>query len=286
VTESTSPLAKRRIGMIGAGNMASALVRGLIASGRVTKEQIRASDVLEEKRRAMAEAHGIAVGDDNADVASFADLVVLAVKPQVIDQAASTIADRLAPETLVVSVAAGVPIRALEALLPRSRRIVRAMPNTPALVLAGATGIAASAGADARDLDAATALFEAVGRVVRVEEPLLDAVTGLSGSGPAYVMLVIEALTEGGIKAGLDRVAASSLAIDVVYGSAKLLVETGDDPARLRAMVTSPNGTTVAGLRALETGGLVAALVDAVESATKRSRELGREAEARLTGKK
>jgi pyrroline-5-carboxylate reductase len=121
---------------------------------------------------------------------------------------------------------------------------------------------------------------------VCVEEPLLDAVTGLSGSGPAYVMLVIEALTEGGVKAGLDRVTASSLATDDVYGSAKLLVETGDDPAHLRAMVTSPNGTTVAGLRALERGGLVAALVDAVESATKRSRELGQEAEASLkTGK-
>jgi pyrroline-5-carboxylate reductase len=286
MTKIASPLARRRIGMIGAGNMAGALVRGLLASGRVTKEQIRASDVLEDKRRAMAEVHGIAVGDDNAEVASFADLVVLAVKPQVLDQAALTIANNLAPETLVVSVAAGVPIRALEALLPRSRRIVRAMPNTPALVLAGATGIAASTGADAGDLEAATALFEAVGRVVRVEEPLLDAVTGLSGSGPAYVMLVIEALTEGGVKAGLDRVTASALATDVVYGSAKLLVETGDDPARLRAMVTSPNGTTVAGLRALETGGLVAALVDAVESATKRSRELGSEAEERLTRKK
>jgi len=280
-----SPLAGRRIGMIGAGNMAGALVRGLLASGRVTKEQIRASDVLEEKRRAMADAHGVVVGDDNAAIASFADLVVLAVKPQVIGQAAATLADHVAPETLIVSIAAGVPIRALEALLPRSRRIVRAMPNTPALVLAGATGLAASKGANAEDLDAATALFEAVGRVVRVEEPLLDAVTGLSGSGPAYVMLVIEALTEGGGKAGLDRDTATLLATDVVYGSAKLLVETGEDPARLREMVTSPNGTTLAGLRALQAGGLVAALVDAVESATKRSRELGDEAEARLTRK-
>jgi pyrroline-5-carboxylate reductase len=282
VTAPVSALAGRRIGMIGAGNMAGALVRGLLVSGRVTKEQIRASDVLEEKRRALSDAHGIVVSDDNAAIASFADLCVLAVKPQVIAQAAATLADHLAPETLVVSVAAGVPIRALEGLLPHSRRIVRAMPNTPALVLAGATGLAASAGADARDLDAATALFEAVGHVVRVEEPLLDAVTGLSGSGPAYVMLVIEALTEGGVKAGLDRATALALATDVVHGSAKLLVETGEDPARLREMVTSPGGTTLAGLRALEARGLVAALVDAVESATKRSHELGLEAEARL----
>jgi pyrroline-5-carboxylate reductase len=282
VTAPVSALAGRRIGMIGAGNMAGALVRGLLVSGRVTKEQIRASDVLEEKRRALSDAHGIVVSDDNAAIASFADLCVLAVKPQVIAQAAATLADHLAPETLVVSIAAGVPIRALEGLLPHSRRIVRAMPNTPALVLAGATGLAASAGADARDLDAATALFEAVGHVVRVEEPLLDAVTGLSGSGPAYVMLVIEALTEGGVKAGLDRATALALATDVVHGSAKLLVETGEDPARLREMVTSPGGTTLAGLRALEARGLVAALVDAVESATKRSHELGLEAEARL----
>jgi pyrroline-5-carboxylate reductase len=269
--------------MIGAGNMAGALVRGLLVSGRVTKEQLRASDVLEEKRRALAEAHGIVVSEDNAAVARFADIVVLAVKPQVIEQAAATLGNVLAPETLVVSIAAGVSLGALEALLPRSRRIVRAMPNTPALVLAGATGVAASAGADARDLEAAISLFESVGRVVRVAEPLLDAVTGLSGSGPAYVMLVIEALTEGGVKAGLDRTTALSLATEVVYGSAKLLVETGDDPAHLRQMVTSPNGTTVAGLRALESGGLVAALVAAVENATKRSRELGQEAEERLT---
>ena len=286
MTASTSPLEGRRIGMIGAGNMAGALVRGLLFSGRVTKEQIRASDVLVEKRQALAEAHGIVVSDDNAAIARFSDIVVLAVKPQVIGQAAATIADALAPDTLVVSIAAGVPLGALEALLPRSRRIVRAMPNTPALVLAGATGIAASTGADARDVEAATSMFESVGRVVHVEEPLLDAVTGLSGSGPAYVMLVIEALTEGGVKAGLDRETALSLATEVVYGSAKLLVETGDDPARLRQMVTSPNGTTVAGLKALETGGLVAALVAAVENATKRSRELGQEAAERLTRNK
>jgi pyrroline-5-carboxylate reductase len=254
-----------------------------LVSGRVTKEQIRASDVLEEKRQALAEAHGIVVSDDNAAIARFSDIVVLAVKPQVIGQAAATLADALAPDTLVVSIAAGVPLAALEALLPRSRRIVRAMPNTPALVLAGATGIAASTGAEAFDLEAATSMFEAVGRVVRVEEPLLDAVTGLSGSGPAYVMLVIEALTEGGVKAGLDRETALSLATEVVYGSAKLLVETGDEPAHLRQMVTSPNGTTVAGLKALETGGLVDALVAAVETATKRSRELGQEAAERLT---
>ena len=283
MTEVSSPLAKRRIGMIGSGNMAGALVRGLLVSGRVTKEQIHATDVLEEKRSALAREHGIVTSDDNAAVARFADVVVLAVKPQGIDQAAATFADALAQETLVVSIVAGVPLRALETLLPRSRRIVRAMPNTPALVLAGATGIAASSGATEGDVDVAKALFEAVGSVVRVEESLLDAVTGLSGSGPAYVMRVIEALTEGGTNVGLDRQTALSLAMGVVYGSAKLVLETGEDPARLREKVTSPNGTTVAGLAALEAGGLFSALVSAVESATRRSRELGVEAERRLT---
>jgi pyrroline-5-carboxylate reductase len=269
--------------MIGSGNMAGALVRGLLVSGRVTKEQIRATDVLESKRDELAREHGIVTSDDNAAVARFADLVVLAVKPQGIGQAAATFAGALAPETLVVSIAAGVPLRALETLLPRSRRIVRAMPNTPALVLAGATGIAASHGATEADIAAATALFEAVGTVVRVEEPLLDAVTGLSGSGPAYVMRVIEALTEGGVNAGLDHATALALATGVVHGAAKLVLETREDPARLREKVTSPNGTTVAGLAALEAGGLFQALVSAVESATRRSRELGREAEERLT---
>jgi pyrroline-5-carboxylate reductase len=268
--------------MIGAGNMAGALVRGLLASGRVEKTQISATDVLEENRQALEQAHGIVTSDDNRAIAGWANLVVLAVKPQVIGDAAKRLADALAPETLVVSIAAGVPLGALAALLPRSPRIVRAMPNTPALVLAGATAISASSGTDATDMAAATALFEAVGRVVRVDEGLLDAVTGLSGSGPAYVMLVIEALTDGGVRAGLDRETALLLATEVVHGSSKLVMETGTDPAKLREMVTSPNGTTVAGLRALETGGLVAALVDAVESATKRSRELGREAEERL----
>jgi pyrroline-5-carboxylate reductase len=283
VNDEASPLAGRRIAMIGAGNMAGALVRGLLGSGHVSKEQIRASDVAEERRAAFAREHGVVTSDDNAATASFADLLVLAVKPQVIGQATATFADSLAPETLVVSIAAGVPLEALQALLPRSPRIVRAMPNTPALVLAGATAFAATSAVDARDTAAVTALFEAVGRVVRVEEPLLDAVTGLSGSGPAYVMLVIEALTEGGVKVGLERSTALLLATEVVRGSAKLVVETGEEPARLREMVTSPNGTTVAGLRALESGGLVAALVDAVKSATERSRELGTEALARLT---
>jgi pyrroline-5-carboxylate reductase len=263
--------------------MAGALVRGLLASGRVKKEQIRASDVLEAKRRALETAYGIVTSDDNAAIAGWADLVVLAVKPQVMAAATATLVDALASETLVVSIAAGVPLRALGTLLPRSPRIVRAMPNTPALVLAGATAISCSSAVEAADTAAATALFEAVGRVVRVDEELLDAVTGLSGSGPAYVMLVIEALTEGGVNAGLDRATALLLATEVVHGSGKLVVETGTDPAKLREMVTSPNGTTVAGLRALESRGLVAALVDAVESATRRSRELGREAEERFT---
>ncbi len=272
----------QRIGLIGSGNMALALARGLVASGRVTAEQVRASDPNEARRALLAKEHGIAVSESNADVARWANVVVLAVKPQMIEPAIASIADALAPDTTVVSIAAGVPIAALEARLPAGARVVRAMPNTAAIALAGATGLSGGSRATAEDLALARSLFEAVGSVVVVDEALLDAVTGLAGSGPAYVMLVIEALADGGVKMGLARDAALLFAAQTVYGSAKLLLETKEHPARLKDMVTSPAGTTIAGLCALESGGVRGSLIDAVERATLRSRELGAQAVARL----
>jgi pyrroline-5-carboxylate reductase len=192
------------------------------------------------------------------------------------------LAPLIRPEQLVISIAAGVPIAAIEAILPSGSRVVRAMPNTAAIVLASATGVAAGSRATAEDVTSAKALFEAVGRVVVVDESSLDAVTGLSGSGPAYVMMVIEALADGGVKVGLTREAALLLAAQTVYGSAKLQLETKEHPARLRDMVTSPGGTTIAGVHALESGGLRPALINAVERATLRSQELGGQAAARL----
>jgi pyrroline-5-carboxylate reductase len=277
-----SALANRRIGLIGAGNMAAALARGLLASGVVSPDRVRASDVNENRLGELKRAHGIEVTADNRALASWADLLVLAVKPQVIDTALADLTGSVAANALVVSIAAGVPLAAIEARLPAQAHTVRAMPNTAAMALAGATAIAPGSHASAGDLAAAKALFEAVGRVVVVDEALLDAVTGLSGSGPAYVMMAIEALADGGVKMGLSREAALTLAAQTVYGSAKLQLETGEHPARLRDMVTSPGGTTIAGIHALEAGGLRTTLMNAVESATHRSKELGAEASARL----
>jgi pyrroline-5-carboxylate reductase len=265
----------RRIGMLGAGNMAGALIRGLLASKSVSKEQISASDVRADHLKELEAQYGIKTYSDNRQLAAASDLVVLAVKPQVIDRVLDQMADAFAPNTLLVSIAAGVPIRSLEARLPEHVRVVRAMPNTAAIALAGATGIAPGSRATQEDIDVTQALFASVGRSVVLDESLIDAVTGLSGSGPAYVMIIIEALADGGVKVGLHRDTALLLAAQTVYGSAKLLLETGEHPGRLKDMVTSPGGTAIAGLHTLESGGLRRTLIDAVDSATKRAIELG-----------
>jgi pyrroline-5-carboxylate reductase len=265
----------RRIGMLGAGNMAGALIRGLLASKSVTADQISASDVRADHLKELAAQYGIKTFSDNRQLAAASNLVVLAVKPQVIDRVLDQMADAFAPDTLLVSIAAGVPIRSLEARLPAHVRVVRAMPNTAAIALAGATGIAPGSRATEEDIEVTQALFAAIGRSVVLDESLIDAVTGLSGSGPAYVMVIIEALADGGVKVGLHRDTALLLAAQTVYGSAKLLLETGEHPGRLKDMVTSPGGTAIAGLHTLESGGLRRTLIDAVDSATKRAVELG-----------
>ena len=261
--------------MLGAGNMAGALIRGLLASKSVTAAQIVASDVRADHLKQLEAEYGIKTYVDNRQLATWSNLVVLAVKPQVVDRVLDQMADAFAPDTLLVSIAAGVPIRSLEARLPSHVRVVRAMPNTAAIALAGATGIAPGSRATQDDIDVTQALFAAVGRSVVLDESLIDAVTGLSGSGPAYVMVMIEALADGGVKVGLHRDTALLLAAQTVYGSAKLLLETGEHPGRLKDMVTSPGGTAIAGLHTLESGGVRRTLIDAVESATKRAIELG-----------
>jgi pyrroline-5-carboxylate reductase len=279
---SGTTMEKRRIGMLGAGNMAGALIRGLLASGDVKTNQIRASDVRSERLEELAKTYGIVTHGDNRELARWANVVVVAVKPQVVDRALEQVTDALVADTLVVSIAAGVPLKAIEARLPAGVRAVRAMPNTAAIALAGATGIAPGSGATEDDLRVAKALFDAVGRTVVLDENLIDAVTGLSGSGPAYVMLMIEALADGGVKVGLHRDTALLLAAQTVYGSAKLLLETGEHPGRLKDMVTSPGGTAIAGLHTLESGGLRRTLIDAVDSATRRAIELGEIMRAKL----
>ncbi|MFO0758127.1 MAG: pyrroline-5-carboxylate reductase [Byssovorax sp.] len=265
----------RKIGFIGGGNMAGALIRGLLQSSTVAAEQIRASDVKSERLDELHQKYGIVASDDNEALARWADVIVIAVKPQIVDRILQPIAASLNEGDLVISIAAGVPIDAIEARLPEGARVVRTMPNTAAIALAGATAIAPGSHATPADLQTAKALFEAVGRCVVLDESLLDAVTGLSGSGPAYVMLMIEALADGGVKVGLGRDTALLLAAQTVYGAAKLQLETGEHPGRLKDMVTSPGGTAIAGLHTLEAGGLRRTLIDAVEAASNRSAELG-----------
>jgi pyrroline-5-carboxylate reductase len=275
----------RRVGFLGAGNMSGALIKGLLHAKVLPPDRIFASDAKSERLAHLHDTHGIRTTTDNHALLKECDVVVLGVKPQVIDKVLTEVGGEFRSDQLIISVAAGVPIEALEARLPKGARVVRSMPNTPATVQAGATAIAAGAHAKEDDLRIARELFEAVGRVVILDEGLLDAVTGLSGSGPAYVMLIIEALADGGVKVGLHRDTAMLLAAQTVFGSALLLLETGEHPGRLKDMVTSPGGTAIAGLHTLESGALRKTLMDAVEVATKRAAELGREMSAKLGAK-
>ncbi|HEX4448965.1 MAG TPA: pyrroline-5-carboxylate reductase [Polyangiaceae bacterium] len=272
----------KRLGFLGAGNMAEALIKGILHAKVLPPERILISDVKAERLAHLHQAHGIRTTTDNHLLLRESDVIVLSVKPQTIDKVLTEVGGSIRPDQLVVSVAAGVPIEALEARLPPGSRVVRSMPNTPATVQAGATAIAGGAHAREDDLRMARELFEAVGRVVQLDEGLLDAVTGLSGSGPAYVMLIIEALADGGVKVGLHRDTALLLAAQTVFGSALLLLETGEHPGRLKDMVTSPGGTAIAGLHTLESGALRKTLMDAVETATRRAAELGTEMSAKL----
>ncbi len=266
------------LGFLGTGNMAEALLKGILRAGVFRAESIWGSDPRRSRCDVMKERYGIGVTTHNLDVVRKANLVVLSVKPQVLVNVCGEIAAHLKPRALVISVAAGVPLAVLQAHLPKGTRIVRVMPNTPALVGAGATAIAAGANATPEDLVTTERIFKSVGMTVVLEEEQLDAVTGLSGSGPAYLFLVIEALSDAGVKMGLSRYNALALAAHTVLGSAKLLIETGEHPGHLKDMVTSPGGTAIAGLHTLEAGGLRTTLMNAVEAATKRSRELGEQA--------
>lgn len=250
--------------------MGEALVGGLVASGWCAAGDVHVVEPVEARRAALAGAlPGVSLGTEPV----AADGAVLAVKPA--DVAAACEALAPAHPGRVLSIAAGVPTAAVERALGGNVPVVRAMPNTPALVGAGASAIAAGAWAGPADLDWAESILGAVGVVVRVKEPLLDAVTGLSGSGPAYVFLVAEALIEGGVAAGLPRDVSTTLAVQTLLGAARLLAERGDGPEALRAAVTSPGGTTAAGVRALEARATRSAFIEAVLAATERSRQLG-----------
>ncbi len=258
------------VGTIGAGNMAEAILRGLLRAG-IAPDALCAADPDANRRQRMQEL-GVRATSSNLDVVRTSELVVLAVKPQQLAEAASALPRDGGP--LYLSIVAGVTTSALRERLGASARIVRSMPNTPALIGAGISAVAADTGAAPADLDLACAVLQAVGSVVRVSESALDAVTGLSGSGPAYVFAFIEALTEAGEREGLPIEIARSLAIETVHGAARLALDSGEDPAVLRARVTSPGGTTLAGLNALSEAGFREAILAAVRQATARSKEL------------
>jgi pyrroline-5-carboxylate reductase len=263
-----------RVGFVGAGRMATALSRAWTSAGLTRADRVVASDPLPAARDAFA-ADGFRAFPDNRSVLAESDLIVLAVKPQSVPAVLEEIRSHLSPRQLTVSIVAGVTLRRLADGLGPSRRLVRVMPNTPCLVGASASAYCPGDGATADDAALVERLMRAVGLAIRLPEHLLDAVTGLSGSGPGFVYVVIEALSDGGVRMGLPRDAATALAAQTVLGAAKMVLETGDHPGVLRDAVASPGGTTIAGLHALERGGLRAALMDAVEAATRRATELG-----------
>lgn len=268
-------MSQQKIGLIGAGQMATALGQGWILAGLVRRENLLASDPFVEARQRFAEATGSPTTDDNQQVAAHAELLVLAVKPQQMEAVVTGLAGALKPETLVVSIAAGVRLARLAEWLGRPTRLVRVMPNTPCLIGQGAFGYCLGGTATEADGQRIGPLLEAVGRAYQVDEKLMDAVTGLSGSGPAFVYVMIEALSDAGVKMGLSRPVATALAAQTLRGAAEMVLATGEHPGVLKDRVTSPGGTTIAGLAALEAGGLRAALIAAVEAATRRSAELG-----------
>jgi pyrroline-5-carboxylate reductase len=265
----------QRIGLIGAGQMATALGRGFVRAGLVAGQGLLAADPLPEARERFAAATGGRTSASNADVAREAHVLLLAVKPQQIKPVMAELRGKISPAQLVVSIVAGVRLAALAEGLGPGVRLVRVMPNTPCLVGRGACGYCLGLGASPDDGRLVEQLLRSVGIAFAVEEELLDAVTGLSGSGPAFVYVMIEALSDGGVRMGLPRHVATALAAQTVLGAGEMVLASGEHPGVLRDRVASPGGTTIAGLQALEQGGLRAAVMAAVRAATQRSVELG-----------
>ncbi len=272
----TTPMRPFAVGFIGAGNMAEALTSGILAAGRIAAGRILASEPNPERAAAFARATGVQTTASNAEVADGCETVVLAVKPQALDAVLADVGARLGPAALVVSIVAGATTRRIESRLPPGARVVRTMPNTPVLVGAGVAGICAGACASASDLDAAAALFEGSARVFRFEEASLDAVTALSGSGPAYAFYLAEGLADAAAGMGIPAGTAREMIALVLSGAGRMLERTQDSPEALRLRVTSPGGTTEAATKHLDAAGVKISISEAVRRAEARARELGR----------
>lgn len=264
-----------RIGFLGAGKMATALARGWIEAGLVSSSGVMASDPVEGARTHFAAETGSRTTAFNPDIVQFSNVLVLAVKPNQVTQLMAEIRPHFSDKHLLISIAAGVPIARLEEGLGGDARVIRVMPNTPALIGASASAFASGKTSQPEDAQLALKLFSAVGQAFQLQESLLDAVTGLSGSGPAYVYLVIEALSDGGVASGLPRDVATRLAAQTVLGAAQMVLQTGLHPGALKDMVTSPGGTTIEGVHELEKAGVRGALMNAVRAASEKSRRLG-----------
>ncbi|MEE9604664.1 MAG: pyrroline-5-carboxylate reductase [Candidatus Scalindua sp.] len=267
---------KERIGFIGGGKMAEALAKGIINASLSSVDKIIASDVDKKRCQILEKDTGIKTTQENKKITSESDIIILAVKPNIIGSILKELRNDITPRHLVVSIAAGIPLDFIESALNKGCRVVRVMPNTPCLVGETAAGYALGKAATRDDGKLVGEILNAVGKSYLLEEKHLDAVTGLSGSGPAFVYTVIEALSDGGVKMGLPRDISTKLAAQTVFGSAKMVLESGMHTGELRDFVTSPGGTTIAGLHALEKGSIRNALIDAVETATKKSKRLGR----------
>ncbi len=269
-------LTNKKISIIGTGNMGQALVSGLVGSGSSKPKNIICTDVREAKLQSVEKQYGVHTTTNNLEAVTRAQIIIYAVKPQIMASVLNETAAKLDMSKLIISIAAGVPMEAIESFLNKKLRLIRVMPNIAAAVKEAATAVAAGKHASEEDIKLAMAIFESIGRCVFIPENyLMDAITGLSGSGPAYIFLIVEALADAGVKVGLSRQEALFLSAQTVLGAAKMLIETQEHPGQLRDRVTSPGGTAIAGLATLEEGGLRTTLIHAVEVATNRSRELG-----------
>lgn len=270
----TENLGRQKVGCLGGGAMGEAILTGLLEGGLVTPERLFVSDVCPERLGFFAQKLGIHTTADNNFLARSVDILILAVKPQLIEQVLNEIGSAVKPSQLVISIVAGVSTNFIESCLEEAVPVVRVMPNTPCMIRAGASAISLGKHAGLEHRDKAVAIFNALGKAVVVSETLLDCVTGLSGSGPAYMCVILEALIDGAVRMGLPRDIATVLSAQTMLGAAKMVLETGKHPGQLKDMVTTPGGTTMAGLFSLEEGGLRVSLMNAVAAATRRAGEL------------
>lgn len=267
---------KEKIGFIGGGKMGEALINGILRAGLSFSDKIMVSDVDKKRLQILEKEAGIKTAQDNKKITSGSDIIILAVKPNMMSSVLDELNSEITPKHLIISIAAGIPLSFIESSLNTGCRAIRVMPNTPCLVGETAAGYALGKKATKNDGKLVGHLLDAVGKSFLLEEKYLDAVTGLSGSGPAFIYVVIEALADGGVKMGLPRDVAITLAAQTAFGAAKMVLESGTHIGQLRDSVTSPGGTTIEGLRTLEKGGIRNALIDAVETATKKSKSLGK----------